>query len=137
MKEKMFQLIDQRLASVLSTGERSWTAPIQETSRHTPDWNILAIAATQQTPTLKNGKVLKWLGSVRYMNLVENHSKRQIEIADDNTNFLSDNDTEYNVTMKNYGKAIKKYNTISAYEGWKNHATQNPFKEDYELDGKC
>ena len=136
IKEALFARIDQRLKAVISAGERSWTAPMTETSRHMMSWNVLAIAATQMTPVRKNGKVLTWLGSVRFLNLVENYSHRQIEIGDDDTDFLSYNQPGDHVSITNYGQTIKKYNSIAAYDSWQNQAKQNPFRDDYDINGK-
>ena len=136
IKEALFARIDQKLKAVITAGERSWTAPRAETSRHMMSWNVLAIAATQMTPVRKNGKVLTWLGSVRFLNLVENHSQRQIEIGDDSTDFLCFDQPEDEVTITNYGQAIKKYDTIAAYDSWQNQAKQNPFRDDYNINGK-
>ena len=135
MKTSIFQLVNQKLASVITPGERSWTAPILETSRHMPNWNALTIAATQPTPTLPNGKVLKWLGGIRFMHLVDPQN-RLVEITDENTDYLTFNQENYNVPIEVYGQSIKKYNTTSAFSTWEKAFIQNPAKENYDVTGK-
>ena len=108
MKTSIFQLINQKLNSVITSGERSWTAPMMETSRHMKTWNAFAIAATQPTPTLPNGKVLKWLGGIRFMHLVDPQN-RLIEITDESTDYLTFNQESYKVPIESYGHSIKKY----------------------------
>ena len=136
IKQSMFLLIEQKLAAVLAPGAQSWTAPILETSRHMVSWTALTIAAVQTAPTLRSGNILKWLGSIRFLHLAEPHSHQLIEIADDETNYLQYHQDGYSVNIDNYGQAIKKYNTIAAYDTWKNAAHQNPFRENYASDGK-
>ena len=61
IRQALIERILQRLRAITTSGERSWTAPILETSRHMTKWNTLVVAATQTTPTLPNGQLLKWL----------------------------------------------------------------------------
>ena len=98
-------------------------------------WNTIVVAATQTKPTLPDGKVLKWLGSIRFMKIVESNYK-MYDVADDDTTYLMFNQPEYQVNDEHYGHAIKEYNTVSAYASWEAIAQQNPFRKSYKSDGK-
>lgn len=135
IKTQLFQLVNQQLSAVLASGKRSWSAPLLETSRHMQSWNQLTIAATQPTPSTLKGKMLKWLGSIRFIHLVDKQDKI-IEIADDETTFLHFNQEENEANFENYGNAIKKYATVSAYQTWEKVAVQNPYKPHYAINGK-
>ena len=135
IKTGLFQLIQQQLTSVIAMGRKSWTAPLLETSRHMSTWNMMAVAATQPTPSSANGKVLKWLGSVRFIHLLDKKDN-VIEIADDDTTFLQFHEEETQINFRTYGNAIKKYSTVSAYATWAREAIQNPFKAHYCINGK-
>ena len=136
IKQNLLQLVEQKLAAVLAPGERSWSAPLLETSRHMATWNVITIAASQTRPTMQDGRILKWLGSVRFLQLADPRTDQLIEIATDETNFLQFHEPGYSVNTDDYGQAIKKYITISAYDSWKNAAHQNPFRAKYSNDGK-
>ena len=130
IKSNLFNLINEQLGSTVAPGKRSWSAPLLETSRHMFEWNILTVAATQPTPRLANGKVLKWLGAIQYMHLVDQHEKL-INITDDETNFLHFSGEDYQENAEKYGFAVRKYCTISAFSGYEKLAVQNPFKKGY------
>ena len=135
VQKALLAKINERLQASIASGEQSWTAPLLETSRHMRQWNTIVVAATQNKPTLPDGKVLKWLGSIRFMKIIEQGSILH-DVADDDQTYLLYNQPDYRVSDENYGHAINEYNTVSAYASWEAAAQQNHFKRAYGPEGK-